>query len=795
MFKKIFGLLIVMSLTLAGYVPFTAQDNLSAGVSAALAASSGSLDVLIQTADQNYSTIVAVVEDLGGNVTHTFKYANGLAATLPKTAVATLAGVAGVQQISLDTMRYIIPTSGEETAPSARPAGGMSQEQANDLDRSISSGEAFYLDAELEAMTLDPAEIAADPETYYNFVSMNAGPIWSTGNFGQNSLAVVIDTGIYDQHFMLAGSVVGGVDMSPDVGTPFEGFNLASNHWHGTHVSGILAGHGAIVLANNHLLVRSIELHSGSPLPPFSASNKLIPLLGMAPGAQLYGIKVFPHTGAGVPSSRIIAAIEHAIDLHVNGVYDVDVINMSLGGATIFDGRDLEDQIVDFATSVGIAVVSAAGNDGPTSLTTSSPGSANSSITVGAVAHPVNTRVFWDFSFGALGIGEFLFVDDNPQMIYFSSRGPTSDGRDKPTASAVGVFVFSAFNSTASPQGLAFASGTSMATPGIAGITALLNTFGETVGASPFDYKEAIVNGSTLLPGYGEFEQGAGFVDAAAAYTALQNDGSLGSAHPDVRNGYSRQSVKPEGMQIQNVNSKKGFTYPVQDLEPGKAHHFYFDLHPNAERITLDITGVDLGDLDLGLNSFEVYVQSASRTYLNPYIDSTNVFGDASFVIEDMNTTASGDFFGAFLTNLPLMPGYIRVVIENDFTSADNLSATVNIRVHTVDNSAKADETYNGSVNTGESVGFFPVGFGPNGVEFTLSWMRDWESYPTSDLDLIVAWFDTDGELHFEFGAATLNSPERLILDSTNIASVFVLVDGFETNGLDEPWELLVTYR
>jgi subtilisin family serine protease len=799
--------LIVLSLAFGGAAPAMAQGPeetatagvISADLSAALAAGGdGTIDVLVETDSQNYGAIIDAIEGMGGTVSQTFKYADGLAATMPKESVSALADVSGVEQVSLDVIRSPIPTSGDAAAPGARPVGGMDPEAANELDDVIPAGEAFYLDAGFETVTLTQADIEAGLETYDNMFSMNATPVWDTGNLGQDSLVAVIDTGIYDQHFMLAGSVVGGVDLSPDAGTPFEGFNLASNHWHGTHVSGIVAGHGAILLGDTDPLVESIEFNGGS-LPDFAPGIKLMPLLGMAPAAQLYGIKVFPHTGAGVPESVIIAGIEHAIDQKESGALDIDVINMSLGGASLFDGRDLEDQVVDFATSIGITVVSAASNDGPTSMTINSPGSANTSITVGAVAQPFTTRVFWDmnfFPFVAIGIGELLYTDNDPQMIYFSSRGPTSDGREKPTASANGVFVLSSFNLPAAPQSLAWASGTSMATPGMAGTVALLNTYGEGMGASPYDYKQAVVAGSSPIPDFADWEQGAGLIDAAAAMDALQADGNLGQSHPGLRRGFSHQSVKPEGKQIQNVNSRKGWTYQIRDLAPGHSEHFYFDLHPNAEKITVEFSNVDLG-VDLGLNAFELYVNT-SRTFLNPYVDSVNIWGDAVIEIESLSTSVSGLVFGlcpSCVNDLPLMPGYVRVVIENDWTSFDSLSGTVTINVETGNNSAKADETYSGSLNTGESVGFFPVGFGPNGAELELSWMRDWTVVPASDMDLIVAWFDTGGGLHFEFGAATLNSPEKVIIDSSDIDTLLVLVDGFNTNGLDEPWELHVTHR
>src|SRR3989441_3770310 len=85
---------------------------------------------------------------------------------------------------------------------------------------------------------------------------------------------------------------------------------------------------------------------------------KLIPLIGIAPEANLYIIKVFDHTGLGVPTSIILAGINAAISARVDDGVDIDKINMSLGGATLFDGRDLEDMTVDFATSQGILPVS-----------------------------------------------------------------------------------------------------------------------------------------------------------------------------------------------------------------------------------------------------------------------------------------------------------------------------------------------------------------------------------------------------------------------------------------------------
>lgn len=766
----------------------------------ALAGGTGApLNILVQTESQDYAAAISTINAAGGQVTRTFKYASGLAATVPPSAIEALIALDGVGKISLDTVRTLGPTSrpvaGATTLAAAGP-DGLTREAMAQLDLALAGGAALPVGEGFEMVTLNATDAANYPTTYWNPISMNAYPVWDDGYFGEGSLVAVIDTGIYDQHPLLVGNVVGGVDLSPDVGTPEEGWNLPGNHWHGSHVSGIIAGHGGLVVPEDHILVASIEMYSGMTLPEYELdpAYRVIPMYGMAPDAQLYGIKVFPSTGAGVPESYIIGGIEHAIDMKVSGAYDIDAINMSIGGPNWFDGRDLEDQVVDSATSAGIAVAASASNDGPYSQTIQSPGTANTSIAVGSVANPVNTRVYWDYYYNWFGIGYYLYVDDNPQMIYSSSRGPTSDGRDKPTVAATGVYVLSAMPSAGNPDGAGWASGTSMAAPAVAGIVALLNGWGEAKGASPYDYKEAVIAGAHPLPGFDKYDQGAGYVDAAASMAALMADATLGSPHPDLSNGYSRNAVKPKGTSIQGANDDEGITFEVS-LAPGMSEHYYFQLHPNAEKVIIDFTNVDYGEDPLEMNSFEVYYQGGMRSGNFSQVDTTNVWGDAHFEIADMSTTASGYIFGANLYDMPLMPAYQKFIIENDWTSYDTVSATVTVRVVKGNGGIKPDEHYDGALITGESYGWIPVGFGPNGVRLDLSWQNDWKRYPPNDMDMIVVWYDTDDNQYVEYGGATMYAPEIVIIDSDMIAEVYVLVDGYNTNDIKEKWELDVWYR
>lgn len=238
----------------------------------------------------------------------------------------------------------------------------------------------------------------------------------------------------------------------------------------------------------------------------------------------------------------------------------------------------------------------------------------------------------------------------------------------------------------------------------------------------------------------------------------------------------------------------KGYTIKINDLAPGHVQDYWFKLRPGAERITIDVSNVDLGEDPILFNSFEVNVSSAVRTTdCCYYVYSTNVYGDATITIEDLNTQATGDFFGANLESLPMMPGYVRLAIENDWTTFDNISGKFTIKLEQNRDNSK-DEFYKGMLNTGESEGFFPVGHGPQGVEIELSWLHDWTRYSASDMDMVVAWFDTDGNLFYDYSGATFSSPEKVRIEADNIDAVYVLVDGFETYGLKEPWKMKVNY-
>ena len=129
--------------------------------------------------------------------------------------------------------------------------------------------------------------------------------------------------------------------------------------------------------------------------------------------------------------------------------FNIRVLNLSLAVSGSSNGRDAFSQACNRAVANGIVTVVAAGNDGSSARTIGAPSAAANVITVGAGADP--------------GERGFYLAD-------FSSRGPTADGRIKPDLWAPGVRL-------RSPQrggGYSDVSGTSFASPFVAGVAALM---------------------------------------------------------------------------------------------------------------------------------------------------------------------------------------------------------------------------------------------------------------------------------------------------------------------------------
>jgi subtilisin family serine protease len=195
---------------------------------------------------------------------------------------------------------------------------------------------------------------------------------------------------------------------------------------HGTHVAGIAAGN-----------------------PDTPASGRRVS--GVAPRAYLGNYKVFVETNTGLSpnanSPAIVAAIEAAV---ADGM---DVINFSGGEPEIEPSRDVVALALDAASAAGVVPVVAAGND-------------YNDLGAGSVSSPANSEHAI-----AVGAVEIAGSPATRSHAEFSSVGPTTISlRLKPDVAAPGVDVLS----SVSGGGWAEFSGTSMASPHVAGAAALL---------------------------------------------------------------------------------------------------------------------------------------------------------------------------------------------------------------------------------------------------------------------------------------------------------------------------------
>src|SRR5258706_6489492 len=141
---------------------------------------------------------------------------------------------------------------------------------------------------------------------------MNLGPVFAQGFSGQGMKVAVIDSGIRPNlpHISLDGSVIGGEDFVGDG----LGFSNTLNDGHGTFVAGMISANVVFGFASASQFARSLTSHCPSCVRPGPPGITAIPMLGSAPLASIYAVRVFGPTG-GAPTSRILAAVERVIEL------------------------------------------------------------------------------------------------------------------------------------------------------------------------------------------------------------------------------------------------------------------------------------------------------------------------------------------------------------------------------------------------------------------------------------------------------------------------------------------------
>jgi hypothetical protein len=716
--------------------------------------------VLIR-AQKPYTDARNSVTSVGGRVVHEFKYVDAIAAEVPRSAVPALQALVGAAAVAKDL---------ELSAP--RPMDLDSRKASPALVADARDEIAEAADA-LDVVSLAQAQGGVEPAAYIlNNSIANVSGQHALGFTGLGVTVAVIDSGIRPgfPHLTLDGSLVGCEDFVGDA----LGCSNAGNNGHGTFVAGMISANVNFIFSTASALRNAVlaECPACFSNPP---TNTTIPMIGTAPRSSIYALRVFGATG-GAPTSRILAAIERAIELRelfdagLPGGQNIKVVNMSLGGSTLAAGRDLMDQAADALLEHDIVAVVAASNAGPSSLTVGSPGSAAGALTVGAASLPHNERILTRVQFGPAN-GSLFRPFLGIQMAYFSSRGPNADGRPDPDVVSNGFASYGqGFGTTAGS--ISIASGTSFAAPSTAGIAAVLRHRFPAVGARQI--RDAIIasaNPGLLDDGSTVVDQGHGYVDAGAA-AAMLEAGTV-PAQPGL--GAFNASVKVNIEKNTDLNVRDGaVSETIAALKPGQRFDLPYRVHPNTSQVIVVLSGV---------------------TPALPPAQQNQLFGDDILLaIHSAKTSAigEGDYKvftfssgGTFVVEDP-EEGIMRVTVNGDWTNAGDIGATVNVYSVT---DPVPQLTHQGMIASGETVSIpLVIPAGTTVADFRLGWRESWDRYPTNDLDLIL--IRPNGTVVVT--GATLSSPEQFSLANPAAGNWLMIVAGFDIAARADTYELRV---
>ena len=262
--------------------------------------------------------------------------------SLPATLAADVAAAGGTVTASMDAIVVAVASSSSpDFLDRAAKISGVRAVSVDRMEQWVSPSENAGTEVEAEGLGDVSAAAAAVGSTesfrkaQWNVDAVSAPGAWAAGQLGKGARVAVIDGAIHSTHIDIrpnldvarSKSFVPGVAYNSDVGT----------FWHGTHVAGIIA----------------------------AAANG-IGTVGVAPQATIIGVKAL-HNGRGA-WSWIINAIVYAATPIAQGGAGAHIINMSLGGGFEKNGPDAAElknalnKATAFAHQQGVTVIAAAGN-------------------------------------------------------------------------------------------------------------------------------------------------------------------------------------------------------------------------------------------------------------------------------------------------------------------------------------------------------------------------------------------------------------------------------------------------
>ncbi|ELP63723.1 S8 family peptidase [Streptomyces turgidiscabies] len=450
---------------------------------------------------------------------------------------------------------------------------------------------AYVVPDRLKKPMADPndTEYAKQWDLFESTAGMRVPGAWTTST-GTGVTVAVIDTG-YVTHSDVAANIVGGYDFISDTAVSVDGNGRDSNpadpgdwyaageceqtegsdsSWHGTHVAGTIAA-----VANNSKGVAGIAYNA--KISPVRALGKcggydsdIIDAITWASGG----------TVSGVPANTNVAK----------------VINMSLGGGGACSAAT--QSAITGAVNRGTTVVVAAGNENA-NASTSNPANCNNVITVGATGR-TGARASYS-NYGSV-------VDIS------------APGGEMSTGTANGILsTLNSGTKTPGTESYAYYQGTSMATPHIAGLVALMKSANSSL--TPAQIETAIKSNARALPVSCSLGCGAGLADATKTVQAVSGS-TGGGTTGTVFSSSTAVSIPDNSSAIESSIAVTGRT--------GNA--------PSALQVGVDITHTYRGDLVITLVAPDgsTYPLKASST--SDSADNVNT----TYTVDASSETANG---------------------------------------------------------------------------------------------------------------------------------------------------------
>lgn len=450
---------------------------------------------------------------------------------------------------------------------------------------------------------------------------LNLPSAWDNYN-GDGVVVAVLDTG-YRPHSDLSTNIINGYDMISDafIGNDGNGRdsnpqdpgdwtdagecgggqppNFSSSSWHGTHVAGTIA----------------------------AVTNNGLGVAGVAFGAQVAPVRVLGKCGGF--TSDIADGIVWASGGTVNGVptntNPASVINMSLGGGGSCGATT--QTAINIARQNGATVVVAAGNSN-TNASGATPANCNGVITVAATDRA----------------GGKAFYSNFGSVVDVAAPGGTLQ-------SSIANGILSTLNSgTTTPQGdvYGFYQGTSMATPHVAGLAALL--YQAKPDITPDEVESTLKNTSRSFPAACS-GCGSGIADAAAAIAALVGGGDADDSV--LENGIAKTDLNGnQGAEVRfTLEVPSGATNLVFRINGGLGDaDLYvrfgappttrtFDCRPyrNGNNETCTISNVQGGIYHVMLKGFRSF---AAVSLVGSFTEPSSGGGGASFAVNNISSSA-----------------------------------------------------------------------------------------------------------------------------------------------------------